>query len=374
MSRDASDFLFTHQLDQQQTTDDIGVERSVKQWRELKAQNEWDARSRGMPATFRPAKPVEETFRHRHWQDARAKVFKALEAAKCKPERLRRFLCCGSNCQVEVADDGSGYRLAAFYCGDRFCKPCQASRGRNVRDQLTQLCEGKDMLLVTLTLAASQDSFSVILTHLLASFRRLRNTKLWGKYCTGGAYVVESTLGSRKTHFHVHMHILAEAKFLPRKQLSRQWRKCSKGSFIVHVAKLTKTAKAIKYVSAYASKGFSDEIMDDPQRLRECIVALRGRRLLGTFGGWYGIDVEEEPKPSRGFRWLGSLVELYVAARRGEPWARGFFAWCEVRIGGHEQSPVVVPLKRFHRKPRERPHGQGDLHRRLEDSPGEESR
>ena len=317
------------QLDNQQTSTDDNqesIEKTLKNAREQRDQDEWDARCRAMPRRVDRLWQEERAFRHGAWAKNRLRVHAALKRAKVKQSRLRRFECCGSSCQVSVSQDGSQVKLDAFYCGDRFCKPCQKARAKIVGKNILKMTAGKSLSLVTLTLMPLGGSYSATLDHLLASFARLRSTKFWRKVVAGGVAVVEATRGSHNDHWHIHLHAIAEAKFIDRIRLSKAWAKASKGSYIVHVAKISKPEKAIKYVAAYATKGFSDEIYQYPNHLTECIRSLRGRRLLCTFGGWYGCELEKDERPRDGFRRVGPLVAVLHAARDGWPFATKLLA------------------------------------------------
>jgi hypothetical protein len=240
--------------------------------------------------------------------------------------RIERFDHCGSDCCIEATQDGKKFRVRANHCGDRFCEPCSNARGAKIREKLKTMMGTEECSFLTFTLQASTDGLIEVLNHLLASFTRLREQKTWKKKMLGGAAFVEITLGAKKDHWHVHLHCLCLAGFISGRVLSDMWRSASRGSWIVHTRPVKNAEQDANYVGKYATKGWNPDVLNDEQRLIECMVALRGRRLLMTFGKWRKIE-EEGPLKER-YTWVkvASLTSAVEAAARKEAWAVGLLA------------------------------------------------
>jgi hypothetical protein len=140
---------------------------------------------------------------------------------------------------------------------------------------------------------------------------------------TGGVAVVEIKKGSNSGRWHVHLHVLAHSSYLDARRLSEAWQRATGDSFIVDVSRVKSDTKGIGYVAKYAGKGWTAEVVRDHDALVECVVALRGRRLLLTFGSMAKLDVDGEHSDPGDWSRVGRLDHILTAAERGEVWAVG---------------------------------------------------
>jgi hypothetical protein len=113
---------------------------------------------------------------------------------------------------------------------------------------------------------------------LLAAFRRLRQSSFWKHQVSGGAAVIEVT-GS-KGSWHIHIHAVIYAPYIPVRRISKQWLKHSGGS-IVWISKIPISA-AVAYLTKYLSK---QAVADDC--LVELSDALKGVRMFIPFGSFH---------------------------------------------------------------------------------------
>lgn len=180
---------------------------------------------------------------------------------------------------------GYSHRVPVM-CGDRWCPVCGHIKQRRARKRLEWLVRvirapvGMSLKFITLT-ERNQKGMIPDLKGICDSFRRLRQRVWWKNRVYGGVYVIEIT-GS-KHDWHVHLHIIAHAKYLPHKKLSEVWSKVSSGR-IVWIQRVRAT-DVVAYVSKYLTKASVDEG-------ERCYVsgALRSQRLFGCFGGWHKVN------------------------------------------------------------------------------------
>jgi len=325
MCKDArgDDGLFFSRLDSQQTIQDGQEPPHGEYTRGGKEERAWTAKTRTVPHGSQPAAAVETAFRHRGWRADRSRVLAAMIRSGVPHSRVERFRDCGANCSVEISTDGSAVRLRGRYCYDRFCVPCCNARALKVLNNLKAWTENRRPLFITLTLQRTNGRCKSILNHLLRSFSKLREHAAWKEGIDAGAYVVEMTRGAGKDHWHVHLHVIALGRGINKRLLSDCWRKASGGSYIVNISRVNSDAECVSYVAKYATKGWNRDCLADEKWIVELLSALRGRRLLGTFGGWRGRSIEQEPRSIEGWRSLGSLVEIVERARRNDPHALG---------------------------------------------------
>lgn len=175
------------------------------------------------------------------------------------------------------------------YCGNRWCEICGRPRAVRVRRRI-QFCvdhtpklKGYRWKFLTLTIANRPD-LKPMIAHLLKSFRRLRQRKLWKELVSGGCFVVEVT--GHRGNWHAHIHAIIYAQFIDWRQLLNLWKKVSGGS---HIDIRQVPAKAaIGYVTDYCTK---HPVLDPPELL-ECAQALKNLRLFNPFGSWYSMARE----------------------------------------------------------------------------------
>lgn len=272
---------------------------------------------------YRPPDYRDVAFRHSGWQCYRRRVREAMMAAGCPPGRVDRFDRCGDGCCVEARSDGQAFRTRAFYCGDRFCVPCMRARAMTIEQNLRHWSSEQEVRFITLTLRKSELPLRDIIKGLLRYFHDLRRSKFWKSCVKGGAYVVEITRGRAGSHWHVHLHCLVGGLFIDQRRLSEHWARITNGSSVVDVRSVDDHARACGYLAKYCSKGFSSGLFITPDTLIEAVAAMRGLKMIGTFGNWRRKRMTAPVKDDAEWVNVGRLQDIVSAAIRGEIWAIG---------------------------------------------------
>ncbi len=210
-----------------------------------------------------------------------------------------------------------GHEIAVLVdCKNRFCPECAPRRSARIANRLQFLVnkiQKRDrwrLKMITLSMANCSDVQKGI-KQLVASFRRLRNRRLWKTHVDGGAFVIEVT--GRPGNWHPHIHAVVYSRFIPWKNLWRDWKQCSGGNAVYITA--TSLEGAIKYITKYISKSAV------PSHLwEELSIELRRFRLFQRFGSWHNIAL-----PSRVFDyrcescgrcdWLADVYYDHIAKR-----------------------------------------------------------
>ena len=196
-----------------------------------------------------------------------------------RDHQYRTFYCghCGSELTVPLK------------CGNRFCSVCMHGPRARVRLRLQQLfgkvkvTGQKRLKLVTLTVPNQADAYDAFRL-LVQSFRKLRGTAWWKKHVDGGVYVMEATF--RNDLWHVHLHCIILALYMPQAELSDLWKTAS-GAIIVDVRQIRKGTDTIQYLTKYVTK--TDVPLEQQGKLS---YALKGSRLYSTFGSWHSIKLK----------------------------------------------------------------------------------
>ena len=214
----------------------------------------------------------------------------------------------------------SSFRDVPAFCGDRFCPICSGPRRARVRYRLDALVKrsalppGYTFKFLTLTVPNSDDLKAGVKS-LMVAFRRLRQQHWWKSYVDGGAFVIEIT--GRKGAWHIHIHAIIAARYIPVRQLSRHWERVSGGK-IVWIKKIPSSA-VIAYLTKYLTK---IDVPDDDALMASD--ALRGVRLFQPIGSWHGMKVVIVNHACKcascgGDRWMVIDRPRYLIVQDGRP-------------------------------------------------------
>jgi len=232
--------------------------------------------------------------------------------------------------------DYRSVRLAVATCGDRFCVPCQASRGHVAASNLLATLGPRPHRLVTLTKRHVHGPLRSQLDTLIAEFRRLRSTGWWKCHVLGGVAFVETTLSRTDGHWHPHLHLICTGNYLPHSELAPLWSQVTKGSNVVDVRLVRDHAEVAGYVLGYVRKPLKSHLLHNEPKLVELIQAYAGRRTVITFGTWHHLKLWKTD-PATGWSYLCTLEEFVAQAEAGDPTRLEQLASL-VASGGHRSS------------------------------------
>lgn len=284
------------------------------------------------------------SFRHATWHRDRARVQEALDPTDPDPhawiryehdpdwegldplpfpsDRARRFRQCGERSVVlQHADDPSRYKVACQRCHDRFCLPCMQDRARLIVANLRAQVKYEPTRFLTLTLKHNDAPLAEQLDRLYSSFLCLRRRSFWRDFVTGGVAFLEIKLSSTDDRWHPHLHVLLRGKYVPHKLLSDAWLQITGDSYIVDIRPVPSPDHLYSYLTRYVTKGWDPGMYRKIHALREAIEALKGRKLLASFGNFSGLRLLEPPT-SETWVELGTLHETITLAARGVAWAQ----------------------------------------------------
>lgn len=265
-----------------------------------------------------PATAEEESFRHSGWQDRRRQVWASMQRIHLPTSRLDRFAECGAALFVGVASDTGDLVLQCNRCRDRWCVPCGVENARRISDALCIAMDAKKCRFVTLTRRHNSTPLRDQLDSLFACFNRLRERSFWEHTVTGGAYFVEAKVSEKTGQWHVHLHLIVTGHFLPQKALSAEWMAVTQDSSIVDVRSIEGSEHVARYVTKYVTKPADASVFACAEKLDEMIVALRGRRLCGTFGVWSKVKLTDDGELPRHIVQQRSLANLLADVRSGD--------------------------------------------------------
>lgn len=213
-----------------------------------------------------------------------------------RSRRLEAFRTCGSTHWIlRHRTDETRFKVVPANCHDRLCTPCNVHRTVLLKTNLLASLRRERHRFMTLTLRHTDRPLSDQLTHLYASFRRLRQRAFWKRRVTGGLAMLEIEYNDQTCTWHPHLHILCTGHYVPLDELSRAWLAATKDSFIVHIRKVENRKRLIGYILKYANKPLPPTITHQPGPLREAILAVRARRFVIPFGRWSKLNLLQDP-------------------------------------------------------------------------------
>ncbi len=221
-------------------------------------------------------------------------------------------------------------------CNHRLCPLCSAHRAEAYRDRVRQLF-GKLRMPWFLTLTIPNFAAGTLRKKSFSDLRRKvrRFIKIYEGYITGGVYSLETTWNREEKSWHLHCHILFDAAFsIPAKrdvfirikrEMEFTWLRMTGGSGwkikdfeywfaqtsqpqtkewnavnrrVIDIRPVRNRDKAAYEVLKYITK--VSDFADDPIAVDEFLIAVRGVRLLQTFGTWYGFKFDQQEEPTAG--------------------------------------------------------------------------
>lgn len=231
----------------------------------------------------------------RHDEDAQVDLISAIASSDLDnaEKRATRVNCCSQTVQVGVSAGGQP-AIQFFRCRDRLCYICARYRmlaaTERIEGMLQRMLSPK---LLTLTLADDGGSLESRLDRIVKSYRDLRRRQVWKRNVEGAAAVIEVTRGAQGDRWHVHLHCIIDAEYIPQATLSDEWFDCTGDSRVVDIRAIPSGKKAARYLAKYAAKGCNTKLLDHSQ-LIEFLEAMHRRRTLITSGSMHGLKIDHD--------------------------------------------------------------------------------
>ncbi len=257
-------------------------------------------------------------FRHSGWQPDRRLIRQALRRSDASDSRIAAWDGCGSDAWVLRAEKPPHrLKIVSGNCHDRFCVPCANDRSARLGRRIREKVPACGISFLTVTLVDSDVPLTELIDKLVKSFRRLRAWKRWKERVAGGVAFIEIKWNAKLARWHPHLHAIMETAFIPKAEISDEWRRITGTSFIVDIKRPPSAESIIRYVTKYGSKALDQSFVSDPERLDEAIEALKGRHLCSVFGTWRGWALTDDDEAEE-WQPVDTLVHLLARERRGD--------------------------------------------------------
>jgi len=241
-------------------------------------------------------------------------LYKIARKVRACNERFNVFLTTACECS----------RVYPHSCNNRLCPHCASKRAKRLEVRALEIYELMSSPKQFVFTVPSCSNLSDGLNLLKDSFTRFRHRKAYKIRCSGGFYCYEITHGD--AGWHPHIHYLADCEYWDQDELSKEFASCGGGK-IVWIGKADK--KTARYLCKYIAK--VGERVTDPDLLHELYWSIKGRRLAGAVGKYYGIyqelgkeennaEMETHCEHGNEFEWVGICkkddVELNINGQR----------------------------------------------------------
>jgi DNA-directed RNA polymerase subunit RPC12/RpoP len=199
-------------------------------------------------------------------------------------------------------------------CGDRTCAVCREKDfWRMFKGYLESVEAIKRPKLLTLTLRNVPELKREHIRGLRKSFTKLMHRKWYKDRVRGGLQTIE--IVNKGNGWHVHMHVLLDAEYLPQRKIAKDWQEITGDSFMVDIREAGTVKEGLKYCLKYLSK--APVLSGHEEEYRE---AVKGLRLVQPFGTLYGelvMRLPSLPCPDCGsVEWIVWEFELGPEFRR----------------------------------------------------------
>lgn len=278
--------------------------------------------ARTTPARYADTRP--QRHMHARFERPRGTILDAFAASDDPAihKRQRRLEgCCV--CPMFCLDSRGTVAVAPGFCRDRLCPTCAACRGRVLQTRIAGAIKDMDQTrFCTLTVKCNGEPLAERIDHLYASFRRMRQTKIWAAHVRGGMAVLEVTHDPKTGNWHPHLHVLMDGVFFLHRDLKSAWEEATGDSSIVDIRVVISREAAARYVAAYIAKP-ADVGSWTQAAICEYALALHGRRLVVAFGSMHGKlgDPDEDGTKAKLVGVLCSSLRLHAARNRRCPYA-----------------------------------------------------
>ena len=246
--------------------------------------------------------------------------------------RIESVANCHRMFRGRTCRNGHSWAKAAKSCGLRLCPHCCRQRATEVARKLQPFLAKKEenslrFVVLTDCNCADLDEGRELI---YVAFGRLRRSVEWKKkvkgcivtfevtanpHCVCGLRQREHERGGKASAcvgfdkadvqtdpWHPHLNVLAEGDYFPQAQLSQMWETATEGrANIVWVSAVKNgfidledggTSKAARELVKYITK--ASDLVGDPVAVEQFLDAVYNRRLLRTYGTFYGLKLEEE--------------------------------------------------------------------------------
>jgi len=218
----------------------------------------------------------------------KATLFKLSIAAKLRTAGLAGYAAILEGCHTEktFAQCGGCHAVKVFLnrCDRLYCPQCQPKLTRLRQDGIEwwvrECRQAKHVVLTVRNTSSITNNYLRWIKDSLTKLRRRKFCRNW----VGGFYSLEIT--NEGKGWHVHLHLLVDAKWIDQRQLSIEWGEVVGQDYGIVWVKDARESDFLKELTKYIAKG-SQVAAWQPREIADFVLALERVRTFGVFGSLY---------------------------------------------------------------------------------------
>lgn len=181
-------------------------------------------------------------------------------------------------------------------CSVRVCPHCAYRRTLVLAGRMERFTVNRAGLRYAVLAERNCTDLSDGVALLWESWTSLRRSVRWKKHVRGCVVAMEVTYNAKEGTWHPHLNVLIDGDYFPFEELNQAWVAATEGrgrTTFIRAADQGTVRELIKYVTKVA------DLLDDADVLDEFLSAIERKRLVRTYGTFYGLKVDDEELPQQ---------------------------------------------------------------------------
>jgi len=275
----------------------------------------------GEPETFAPELGIDSDFRRSkrescgdEWLRGRNLYF--LSTGMESSKLVKHYDDCCTGASMYHNRETGELKVISGACNLRWCPICARKRAYKVSRDIRAWLDGYvQPRFLTLTMKHSKLPLSEQIDLFQKSWRRFYRSVECKSHISQAIWAFQITYNKVRKEWHPHLHILYKGEFWDKKEISRLWKICSNGSYIIDIRSTDDREHTIDYISRYVGRPCSLESIPE-SKYAELYYGTKGRRMFGQIGAKKPKIIQPPTKLDKSV-WikLGSLKKMIEFAK-----------------------------------------------------------
>lgn len=227
--------------------------------------------------------------------------------------RVRQLEDCRKFAWFARHEQSGHVKVISNACRLRWCPVCAEAKRVSIQHSVSKWLKTlRRPRFLTLTLQHSTAPLAEQIKALYRGFRLFRKHKSIKSKVRGGVWFFQVKISGKDACWHPHLHIVLDANYINKFELSQEWFLATGNSFIIDIRAIKDPEKVGKYVSRYCAQPahLPDFAQDD--RI-EIASVLHGVRFCGRFGTGAQCDLKAgTPEDRTLWKRLGTWYDIIV--------------------------------------------------------------
>jgi hypothetical protein len=241
---------------------------------------------------------LDEGFRLLDRYELQDDLIETLEKTEHHRHLVPRLALCHRTFRHWRCEHDHDWAEAENSCSLRICPHDQRRRSLVMAARVEKFLGGRtDGLRYAVLAERNSTDLAEGIASLWAAWSRLRRSVRWKRKVAGCVVVMEVTRNREEGTWHPHLNVLMEGEYFPFEELNQAWVKATEGrgqTSFIRAADAGTVRELIKYITKLA------DLLGDAPALDEFLTAIKGQRLLRTYGTFFGLKIDDDGQPDAG--------------------------------------------------------------------------